>query len=90
MCIHFGAVKVIHLKNSDKHESSLTLRVTLNKSWHRLINTLVVNKLMKPFFLQSKIALNQILTLNIGVTPVLTVTQVYVLVNTRERLPSPP
>ena len=24
-------------KSSDKHESSLTLRVALNKSWHRLI-----------------------------------------------------
>ena len=34
MCIHFGAVKVVHSKSSDKHESSLTLRVTLNKSWH--------------------------------------------------------
>ena len=37
MCIHFGAVKVVHSKSSDKHESSLTLRVALNKSWHRLI-----------------------------------------------------
>ena len=25
MCIRFGAVKVIHSKSSDKHESSLTL-----------------------------------------------------------------
>ena len=31
MCIHFGAVKVVHSKSSDKHESSLTLRVALNK-----------------------------------------------------------
>ena len=46
MCIHFGAIKVVHSKNSDKHESSLTLRVTLNKSWHRLIgDTLVVRTL---------------------------------------------
>ena len=47
---------------------------------------------MKSFFKirQSKVALNQILTLKLGVTPVLTVTQVYVFVNTRERLPSPP
>ena len=27
MCIHFGAVKVVHSKSSDKHEPSLTLRV---------------------------------------------------------------
>ena len=33
MCIHFGAVKVVHSKH-DKHESSLTLRVALNKRWH--------------------------------------------------------
>ena len=38
MCTHFGAVKVVHSKSSDKHESSLTLRVALNKSWHRLIH----------------------------------------------------
>ena len=37
MCIHFGAVKVVHSKSSDKLESSLTLRVALNNSWHRLI-----------------------------------------------------
>ena len=36
-CIHFGAVKVVHFKSSDKLESSLSLRVGLNKSWHRLI-----------------------------------------------------
>ena len=36
-CIHFAAVRVVHSKSSDKHESSLTLRVALNKSWHRLI-----------------------------------------------------
>ena len=34
---HFGAVKVVHSKSSDKHESSLTLIVALNKSWHRLV-----------------------------------------------------
>ena len=46
MCIHFGAVKVVHSKSSDKHESSLTLRVALNKSWHRLISdTLAVRTL---------------------------------------------
>ena len=32
MCIHFGAVKVVHSKSNDKHESSLSLRVALNKS----------------------------------------------------------
>ena len=32
MYIHFGAVKVVHSKSRDKHESSLTLRVALNKS----------------------------------------------------------
>ena len=39
----------------------------------------------KPFFRirQSKIALNQTLTLKLGVTLVLTVTQVYVFVNLR-------
>ena len=31
MCIHFGAVKVVHSKSSDKHESSLTLRVALSE-----------------------------------------------------------
>ena len=31
------AVKVVHFKSSDKLESSLSLRVGLNKSWHRLI-----------------------------------------------------
>ena len=38
MCIDFGAVKVVHSKSSDKHESSLTLRVALNKSWHMQID----------------------------------------------------
>ena len=33
MCIHFGAVKVVHSKSSDKRESSLTLRVAVNKSY---------------------------------------------------------
>ena len=37
MCIHFGAVKVVHSRSSDKHESSLTLGVALNKSWHRMV-----------------------------------------------------
>ena len=37
MCIHFGGAKVVHSKSSDKHESSQTLRVALNKSCHRLI-----------------------------------------------------
>ena len=37
MSIHFGTVKVVHSKSSGKHESSLTLRVALNKSWHGLI-----------------------------------------------------
>ena len=32
MCIHFGAVKIVNSKSSDKHEPSLTLRVALNKS----------------------------------------------------------
>ena len=32
MCIHFGVVKVVHSMSSGKHESSLTLRVALNKS----------------------------------------------------------
>ena len=36
-CIHFGVVKVVHSNSSDKHEFSLTLRVALNKSCHRLI-----------------------------------------------------
>ena len=41
-----SAVKVVHFKSSDKHESSLSLRVVLNKSWHRLIrDTLVVRTL---------------------------------------------
>ena len=31
MCIHFGAVKLVHSKGSDKHESSLTLKVTEQK-----------------------------------------------------------
>ena len=44
---------------------------------------------MKPFFKirQSNIALNQTLTLKLGVTLVLTVTQVYDFVNPAERLP---
>ena len=44
-----------------------------------------INKLLKPFYKlrQSKIALNQTLTLKLGVTLVLTVTQVYVFVNLR-------
>ena len=44
-----------------------------------------INKLLKPFFKirQSKISLNQTLTLKLGVTLVLTVTQVYVFVNLR-------
>ena len=33
---NLSLVKVVHSKSSDKHESSLTLRVALNKSWHRL------------------------------------------------------
>ena len=46
MCIHFGAVKVVHSKSSEKHEPRLILRVALNKSWHRLIwDTLVVRML---------------------------------------------
>ena len=44
-----------------------------------------INKLLKPFFKirQSKIALNQTITLKLGVTLVLTVTQVYAFVNLR-------
>ena len=46
--VHFfdiGAVKVVHFKNSDKCEHSLTLRVAL--SWLRLIrDTLVVRTLL--------------------------------------------
>ena len=44
-----------------------------------------INKLLKPIFKirQSNIALNQTLTLKLGVTLVLTVTQVYVFVNLR-------
>ena len=44
-----------------------------------------INKLLKPFFQirQSNIALNQTLTLKLGVTLVLTVTQVYDFVNPR-------
>ena len=33
MCIRFGTVRVVHSKSSDKHESSLILKVALNKSW---------------------------------------------------------
>ena len=49
-----------------------------------------INKLLKPFFKirESKIALNQTLTMKLGVTLVLTVTQVYVFVNLR-RVTSP-
>ena len=49
-----------------------------------------INELLKPFFKirESKIALNQTLTLKLGVTLVLTVTQVYVFVNLR-RVTSP-
>ena len=42
-----------------------------------------INKLLKPFR-QSKIALNHTLTLKLGVTLVLTVTQVYDFVNPRQ------
>ena len=44
-----------------------------------------INKLLKPIFKirQRKIALNQTLTLKLGATLVLTVTQVYVFVNLR-------
>ena len=49
-----------------------------------------INELLKPFLKirESKIALNQTLTLKLGVTLVLTVTQVYVFVNLR-RVTSP-
>ena len=42
-----------------------------------------INKLLKPLFKirQSKIALKQTLTLKLGVTLVLTVTQVYIFIN---------
>ena len=42
-----------------------------------------INELLKPFFeiRQSKIALMQTLTLRLGVTLVLTVTQVYVFID---------
>ena len=45
-----------------------------------------INKLLKPFFKirRSKIALNKTLTLKLGVTLVLTVTQVYDFVNPRQ------
>ena len=44
-----------------------------------------INKRLKPFFKirQSKIALKQALTLKLGVTLVVTVTQVYVFINLR-------
>ena len=32
ICIHFGAVKIVHFKSSDNREPSLTLRVDLNKT----------------------------------------------------------
>ena len=43
MSIDFSAVQVVHFESSVKHEPSLILRVTLNKSWPR--NTLVVRTL---------------------------------------------
>ena len=51
-----------------------------------------INKLLKPFFKirQSKIALNQTLTLKLGVTLVLTVTQVYDFVNPCQETSPPP
>ena len=42
------AVKVVHSKSSDKHEPSLTLRVALNKSWHRLIRDTLVVRIDAP------------------------------------------
>ena len=51
-----------------------------------------INKPLKPLFKirQRKIALKQILTLKLGVTLVLTVTQVYVSVNLRRVTGTPP
>ena len=51
-----------------------------------------INELLKPFlkFRQSKIVLKQILTLKLGVTLVLTVTQVFVFVNLRRVTTVPP
>ena len=58
---------------------------------HR-VAILVHDKLLKPFFKirQSKIALNKALTLKLGITLVLTVTQVYDFVNPRQETSPPP
>ena len=49
-----------------------------------------INEVLKPFAWQSKIALKQTLILKLGVTLVLTVTQVYVFVNLRRVTDVPP
>ena len=46
VAIDFGTARAVHFESNDKREPSLTLRVSLNKSWPKLIrNTLVVSGL---------------------------------------------
>ena len=57
-----------------------------SKAWNVSVHLMNINKLLKPILKirQRKIALNQTLTLKLGATLVLTVTQVYVFVTYAE------